>query len=168
MPTRHNYIHPALRAAVDAITPAPLSLTTGPLDPGQPVTVDLAYPDLIQNLAERAPEGGFDTVRDLPVLGPIHIAAALQHYPDALLEALAHFEPTNSHLCKLLTDASKPLSHCYASIGVLVLTAVRSYIEPIVLRDVRIHLEHKRRGDAIERDGAAAEERAAVRQGQRS
>jgi len=154
---RHAQVHPTFAALLNGITP----LAHGPLEPEA-----VSYRDLIANLAERFPQG-FASERELPMLSPAHIAAAIRYYPDVVLEALAHLDSTNSLICARLTD-NQPLSHCYASIGILVVSAIRSYVGGLVVRDVQIEIERQRRADALEREGAAAEERAGVREGARS
>lgn len=111
----------------------------------------LTYRGLLERLAEHPAAAHFCTPKDLPELSLPDLGAVLLHYPEALIEAIADFDPTATlYTAQTLADPAKSLSQTYSLIGIAVVSAVRSYVIPLVLRDVQQRFERNREADAIE------------------
>lgn len=106
-----------------------------------------AYADLIQRLAESTPEATAPRDLDLTLAD---LGTILTHRPQLFVEALADTDPDLNALCADRLAAVKPPSQVYGHLGLILTGAIRSYVLPLVLKDVLALLERNRELDAIE------------------
>ncbi len=117
----------------------------------QSLALELTYAGLLLRILDRAPEGGFTTVRDLPDLSLEDLAVVLKRYPTAFIDSIADADPELSHLCiDRLGDTGKQVSERYSHVGLLVVGFIRGYVRALVLRDVQTQCERNRDADSIE------------------
>lgn len=143
MSTRHDYIHPALRAAVNELLPAPLDPTGGPLTPNIPSPPQLSYDALI---AERARDDG-DRESELTME---QLAAFCRRFPLALFDALAEHEHTAQNIFDLMSQRGRNEDARFRNIGAIVVGAVRDFATPVIDRQVQSCRARMQQADAIE------------------
>lgn len=113
-------------------------------------TLRLTYRGVVARIADAAPPSGFARTQDLPELSLEELAAIVRHYPGAFIEAMADYDLELRDLtADTLDDSTAPLDR-YRLIGVHIVGALRLYVLPLVLRDVRAQCELNRAADAIE------------------
>lgn len=121
---RHEYVHPAFRAALEAIAPIP-PLGPGPLLPELPLP-RVSYEALIAERAEAPEDAEAELTHE-------QLAAVLDHLPEvALNDALAEDNELRGDLITLLSQSGRSLEHRLGAIGALVIRAVRNHVRPLV------------------------------------
>jgi hypothetical protein len=103
----------------------------------------LTYRGLVFHLAEQPGSGAWSVPSDLPELTIEQLAAVLQHYPAALLEAVVEFDPICTQFTRdYLADATLSENQRLALVGSVFANAARKYVGSLVLRDVQIQIEN--------------------------
>jgi hypothetical protein len=105
------------------------------------------YQDLIRELAE-----DFNGI--LPRLTQPQIGAVLEHYPNALFDALADHPQTMQAILGSLGFPNTPDSSRCTLLGAAVLTGVREYVMPLVLKDVLRQSERNLEAATLEELGS--------------
>lgn len=115
----------------------------------------LTYRAVVVRLAHLADLAGFRTAADLPALELDEIAAGLEHYPAAFIDALAELDITRDTVINLLARQTASRTDQHTFVGYAVVAALGDYLRALLWKDVQLQQETNRRNAALEREQGA-------------
>jgi hypothetical protein len=113
-----------------------------------------SYRDHIEELAEHPDADSWLRPRELPLPSLELLSAAMNHYPDALAEAVASDQNLRTLCARTLEQGVAVRARCY-TVGMFVTGALSDYLRPILLRDIQQEVERQRSNRAAERNEQA-------------
>lgn len=152
MSTPRSYLHPDYRVSAAAFESRTADGIQGsglpaPQDPAQPV---LTYDDVLSSLEDDAPGEGYQRAADLRDLTLRELGAALGNELQNFWDALAESEGVAQQVASALSKAGQSDTERYAAVGIAVVAAVRTYLQPLVLIDVQERYDHHADLDRLE------------------
>lgn len=144
-----QFTHPALRTSAAHFR----ALATGnvPLESGtQPCDKPLAYQDVLETLADAAPDGDYAEARDMRQLTLRELGAALASCDLTFWDAMAEKASIGQQVATALRKPGQSDKERLESVGTAIAAVLREYLHELVHIDVQELLSRRAEADRAE------------------